>query len=84
MFCIHCGKEFDGNKMERYCEDCRSMKKEEAKKKQSEYAKKRTKDLNLTSISLYRDDKDTLQKMAKKKGVKMADILKDIISSLKK
>lgn len=82
-FCMNCGKEFEAaNNMVRYCPECAAQKKEEQKQKQKGYAKERTARLGLTNVSIYKTDKETLQKMAKDKGVTMADIVKSILEGL--
>lgn len=80
MFCQNCGKKFESkNKMQRYCPDCQAQKKEEQKEKQKGYAKARAERLNLVNITIYKSDKDYIAKIAKEKGVTMAEIIKEII-----
>lgn len=84
-FCMNCGKEFEAeNNMVRYCPECSAKKKEEQKTKQREYAKARTAKLNLTNVSVYKDDKELLAKLAKKEGVTMAEVFKKILGAIKK
>ena len=82
-FCMACGKEFEtDSKLVRYCPECQAKKKEEQKAKQKAYAKERNARLNLTNISVYKDDKDFLAKTAKQRGITMAELLKSIIAGM--
>lgn len=84
-FCMACGKEFEtDNKLVRYCPECQAKKKEEQKAKQKAYAKERNARLNLTNISVYKDTKDVLAKIAKQKGITMAELLKSIVADMPK
>lgn len=80
-FCVNCGTKFEAtNNMARYCPACVAVKKEEQKQKQKQYAKARMTRLELTNITIYKADKDRLKTLADKKGVTMADMIKDLLS----
>lgn len=81
-FCMNCGKEFEAeNNMVRYCPECSAKKKEEQKAKQKEYAKARTAKLGLTNVSVYKEDKEILAKLAKENEMTMAEMFKKIMAS---
>lgn len=80
-FCVNCGAKFEANNnMARYCPECVAKKKEEQKQKQKQYAKARMTRLDLTNIVVYKADKDQLKTLADKKGMTMADVVKDLLS----
>ena len=80
-FCVECGTKFTANNnMVRYCPKCAEAHKALLKEKQKGYAKARSERLGLTNITVYKTDKEILQKMAKEKGVTMAEVLKEILA----
>lgn len=82
-FCTNCGKEFyvEENSRVSLCDDCREARKKEWSKRSAELTKQRKKDLNLTNINVYADDRDKLKKMSNEKVCSMADILKEILKN---
>lgn len=82
MFCVKCGKEFEGNKNSRYCADCKEEKKKENSAKMNIYVKERNARLGLTNISIYKEDRDYLKELAE--GTSIAEVIKELLAGAKK
>ena len=79
MFCVMCGKEFLGAKNARYCGECRAKKKKETYAKMNTYTKARNKRLGLTSINIYKEDRDILKNLGAEKETSIAEIVKKLL-----
>ena len=81
-FCHLCGKKFETtNKLARLCDDCKATQKKRVAEKQKEYAKKRTKELNLTTIIINRDIRNKIKALAEKNSINMTDMIAKIVNT---
>lgn len=55
------------------------MTKEERTKKQMEYTKERNKKLGLVNMLVYKEDREIIRQLAKSKGMKNADVVKELL-----
>lgn len=55
------------------------MTKEERTKKQMEYTKERNKKLGLVNMLVYKEDREIIRQLAKSKGTKNADVVKELL-----
>ena len=55
------------------------MTKEERTKKQMEYTKERNKKLGLVNMLVYKEDREVIRQLAKSKGMKNADVVKELL-----
>ena len=84
-FCHLCGKKFETtNKLARLCDDCKATQKKRVAEKQKEYAKKRTKELNLTTIIVGRETRDKIKRLAQVDNTNMASMLEKIVNAYDK
>lgn len=80
-FCMACGKEFEAkNALVRYCPECAEKRKKAQRERQQQYVKERAKTLGLVNVTIYRDDKEKLAKMAKEQKITMAEALKALLA----
>lgn len=79
MFCAKCGKETKILIKDKYCTDCARELNEEQKAKQRKYTRDRLRRLNLTSISVYKDDSKKLASIAKEKKTNIAEVIKEML-----
>ena len=55
------------------------MTKEERTKKQMAYTKERNKKLGLVNMLVYKEDREIIRQLAKSKGMKNADITRELL-----
>ena len=55
------------------------MTKEERTKKQMEYTKERNKKLGLVNMLVYKEDREIIRQLAKSKGMKNSDVVKELL-----
>ena len=55
------------------------MTKEERTKKQMEYTKERNKKLGLVNMLVYKENREIIRQLAKSKGMKNADVVKELL-----
>lgn len=55
------------------------MTKEERTKKQMAYTKERNKKLGLVNMLAYKEDREIIRQLAKSKGMKNADVVKELL-----
>ena len=55
------------------------MTKQEVTKRQVEYNKKRTQKLGLANMMIYKEDREIIRQLAKSKGMKNADVVKELL-----
>ena len=55
------------------------MTKEERTEKQMEYTKERNKKLGLVNMLVYKEDREIIRQLAKSKGMKNADVVKELL-----
>mgnify|MGYP003589657375 FL=1 len=55
------------------------MTKEERTKKQMAYTKERNKKLGLVNMLVYKEDREIIRQLAKSKGMKNADVVKELL-----
>lgn len=79
MICAKCGKETKILIKDKYCADCARELKEEQKAKQRKYTRDRLRRLNLTSVSVYKDDSKKLASIAKEKKTNIAEVIKEML-----
>ena len=80
-FCSLCGKKFETtNKLTRLCDDCKATQKKRVAEKQKAYAKKRSKDLNLTTIIIDKETRDKIKRLAQVDNINMASMLEKIVN----
>lgn len=79
MHCANCGKEFTSMTSSKYCHECEKNLKEEQKEKQRKYTRDRLRRLNLTSISVYKDDSKKLASIAKENKITIAEVIKEML-----
>ena len=84
-FCSLCGAKFETvNKLTRLCDHCKNEQKKRVAEKQKEYAKKRSKDLNLTTIIVDKETRDKIKRLAKKDNVNMLTMITKIVNEYDK
>lgn len=84
-FCSLCGKKFETtNKLTRLCDDCKATQKKRVAEKQKEYTKKRTKELNLTTMIIGRETRDKIKRLAEKDNVNMLTMITKIVNKYDK
>ena len=55
------------------------MTKEERTKKQMAYTKERNKKLGLVNMLVYKEDREIIRQLAKSKGMKNSDVVKELL-----
>ena len=84
-FCSLCGAKFETvNKLTRLCDHCKNEQKKRVAEKQKAYAKKRTKELNLTTIIISRETRDKIKRLAQVDNINMASMLEKIVNAYDK
>lgn len=79
MFCARCREEVNILIKDKYCSKCAKEVREKQREKQRKYTRDRLARLNLTSISVYKDDSKKLASIAKEKKTNIAEVIKEML-----
>ena len=78
-YCNNCGKEFISWNNAKLCCECEERRAEIQKEKQRKYTRDRLRRLNLTSVSVYKDDSKKLASIAREKKTNIAEVIKEML-----
>lgn len=83
-FCSKCGKEFEAKSTRMHiCNDCKEKAKEDRKKYIREYVRGRNRRLMIKQTAVYSDDHKIIKEMAENKGIKIPDMIHQIVAKCK-
>lgn len=83
-FCSKCGKEFEAKSTRMHiCNECKENAKEDRKKYIREYVRSRNHRLMIKQTAVYADDHKTIKEMAENKGIKIPDMIHQIVAKCK-
>lgn len=83
-FCSKCGKEFEAISSRMHiCDKCKEKAKEDRKKYIREYVRGRNHRLMIKQTAVYADDHKIIKEMAENRGIKIPDMIHQIVAKCK-